>query len=1835
MPIGGIKIGDQKKSEVDRFGGKLAAHYGQIDEDYKQAARDERHPVTNFVLGGVKGVARTAEATANLPFDVAGASDRMATFSDFIDDNPNSNAFFWGDLGGHIASSLVGGYKVTKGAQAKFGKPKMTRSAWHGDKTKGIPRMKKKEREIFLLNYRKSQDFKKTKVGRLYETGKVGLGMGGVAEGVGWQGHGQGNEMLMTEWIYDFFTEDGMEEHLEFAIKGHSKYTKEYPESWVDIPTEELADRFHFSFANSVDNVSGRVAFAAEGMLFGSLFNYAIAGLKVSMRAAGKQGKPALERILYGKDVAAGKAIRKVANQTRRVEKELNRIDPDNPLNKKIAEEELASPEMTKNQVVEMEKKLADLEKKKRALNKALAKRAKDTAKKKQKHRQKLESNDAAAPIARTSGEADKAIGATADRMNDPALYKEGAAPAPVDSHIPARTLGETPEGSVFIDIEKSLEAVVKLQRHDKAIFDNWLKGAKKGSGKPGDSPASEAYLERAGLEKDQIADLTQLRELLDIFGFTPTQLKGLMGVPDVGSKTGATDALRAAGGHWDLSDASPAFNWLSDLDKILRRANTGKGIKGAKETKQFEEDILRITRDLIEENLDEAGGESVKFADKIIKKIKPIAKKLRSKNAVQREPIKGLARLQGGEVVLDQKSLREYWDNWTKEGGKSDASKEVWDTPLQMRIPQDVFDDIDDFSRFVLERERLKAYFPRGVKETAEGYALRIEKATIDAARRKGIGNFYKYEFDPKAAKHLQLTDDEAIGILFKSGNTPAGRKAGMKIAHELRNLGRGIGKKVGKAGRPLSEIMSDASRILNLDATFIDTHSKYFTGRLMSFFMHNMREGMSQLSDDAASWTAKDVDTLAAAIGYVRDPHRKGALKLLQDDVMDGIADVADSNTMGRDAMTSRIVENFGDGRHLYKAMETTLDEAASQDVKVLKEAYIRMNAYKMDMVIQMERIRQIVYKITDGSLDEFAAGGQMGKYADEIERSIHKASTLQKLGTASGRLLRANDDHHKEMFSKMEQLLMESGPNGDNAKQMFKHANAMRSIFDSYAHEAVDGAIAAKKFLAQTSSGIEIHNEYWLNALLSGTKTQSVNFISTGLHMYYKPFEGYWGARALGEAGEGAKRAMIDQFLKQGMINLQVIRVLAAFGLNKAGRMGKLITDDTYHKNRTALYKRGQGGPGDNLAQATQSVAGGRKAFRSGEGTLSDNSDLFDVAPGHKITSDILPDAVDDVSMLGQPVGQWAKETLDWAGNIIRLPMRSMIGIDELFKQISFRANSYARLTMEATTKHGMTDADAIARFVADGMDGLIRNTGKRHTGRAIREEAIKEHQKLMSRYRSSGEEVPTKYLDQSEFVDNYRTAHFDPKKSALADSAQAWADDVTYTRGLDDDLKELQADGRVSKTRRAIGKEIQDAVHNHPWFRLVVPFTKVPINLVKFPLQRMSMPFLASPKGTMLGKRVKWLENLHLKYQADMASGDPIRMAAAQGRIVAGRFYWMTTLGLAAGDVITGGGSKDQAQFNNDYATGWRPYSFKINGKYYSYARLDPWATGLGFAADVYGTAKRLGEEGDFEEHGLLALMLSGAVAMSNNMADKIWLGGMNRVLKATINPERELPNLLKKQAASYIPKIISQWTPLTDDNYMKKSYGVLEGIMAKVPSLASKVNPQRNFLGEKVPAMWEESILSSAINPMMISEATKDPILNEIASIRFGFSPPSPRINGSPHLDMRKFKNEKGQSAWDRYQENIGKVKINGVGIREAYEKLFASVPYRKATVLAERKLLIHQGTHKDQRVKAIKGIMGKYREYAKLATLEEYPNLARAKRGYDYATQKQLQELVQ
>jgi len=217
---------------------------------------------------------------------------------------------------------------------------------------------------------------------------------------------------------------------------------------------------------------------------------------------------------------------------------------------------------------------------------------------------------------------------------------------------------------------------------------------------------------------------------------------------------------------------------------------------------------------------------------------------------------------------------------------------------------------------------------------------------------------------------------------------------------------------------------------------------------------------------------------------------------------------------------------------------------------------------------------------------------------------------------------------------------------------------------------------------------------------------------------------------------------------------------------------------------------------------------------------------------------------------------------------------------------------------------------------------------------------------------------------------------------------------------------DDLARLVTLQQPLETK--LGKVVQGAARVG-FMRWFMPFVTTPYNAFSFAFAH---PPLA-----------RFTEN----HKNAMTSGDPARMDRARARKALGSTAAATVGFMAASGYITGGGPKDPGLRARYIDQGWRPYSIKVDGEYYSYAGGEPYSTIIGITADMVEMAQLgLADQDDWDEIG-------GAIvfAFSKNMTNKTFMEGFSRVIDAMSEPGRYAGNVISGFTRSVVPAVVRQ------------------------------------------------------------------------------------------------------------------------------------------------------------------------------------------------------------
>lgn len=298
---------------------------------------------------------------------------------------------------------------------------------------------------------------------------------------------------------------------------------------------------------------------------------------------------------------------------------------------------------------------------------------------------------------------------------------------------------------------------------------------------------------------------------------------------------------------------------------------------------------------------------------------------------------------------------------------------------------------------------------------------------------------------------------------------------------------------------------------------------------------------------------------------------------------------------------------------------------------------------------------------------------------------------------------------------------------------------------------------------------------------------------------------------------------------------------------------------------------------------------------------------------------------------------------------------------------------------------------------------------------------------------------------------------------------------------------------QADEQTfNKELGQTGKAIQGIATRHPTARLIAPFIRTPINIVKFAGKR-------SPMAVLM-KEGFWEE-----YKAGGARRD-----LALARVGVGSSIGAMTIYYASQGLITGGGPSDPRERAMLYQTGWKPYSIKIDDAYYSYSRLEPMGMLMGISADAAYVWDKMDKD-EQEEYAALVTK-----SISRNLVSKTWLKGLTDAVNAYTDPDRYGEKWILNYAGTAVPTAIAQEARVQDP-YLRRAENLIDKVKSRIPGLSEDLLPKLNLWGE--PIKLEGSLGPDRLSPIYMSRESDDKVASEMVRLDMAPSPVDKKING--------------------------------------------------------------------------------------------------------------------
>ncbi|MEL7399081.1 MAG: hypothetical protein AAFN68_00770, partial [Pseudomonadota bacterium] len=392
----------------------------------------------------------------------------------------------------------------------------------------------------------------------------------------------------------------------------------------------------------------------------------------------------------------------------------------------------------------------------------------------------------------------------------------------------------------------------------------------------------------------------------------------------------------------------------------------------------------------------------------------------------------------------------------------------------------------------------------------------------------------------------------------------------------------------------------------------------------------------------------------------------------------------------------------------------------------------------------------------------------------------------------------------------------------------------------------------------------------------------------------------------------------------------------------------------------------------------------------------------------------------------------------------------------------------------------------------------------------------------------------------------------------------------------------------AQGEANGVTR-LSRGVQNLTNQHPALKLILPFVRTPTNILR-----------------AWGQRTPVLNRLSKSLNADLTSGDPRRVAAARGKMMTGNILWGSALLAAYQGNMTGGGPRDPALRQRMMETGWRPYSFVVRKddgsvKYVEYSRMDPFAVTIGIAADIAEIGGQIGEA-EMDEIALAAV-----TGLANNITSKTYMTGLSDMIEALNDPQRYGQRLVQNYASGIIPfSSFLRQMRRDGDPAMRDVRTVLDSVRNTLPGMSDELPARRSWVtGEPVmyPQGWGKDLVNpigeafASYNPIIAGDWKQDRVLDELASLNYGFSAPTRKIQGV----------ELTAQQYERLLELHGTIRDGRYTMYQRLERLIDSSAYQKMDPTGDPET--------DPRIRAVRRVVTGYRDAARRQLMKENPDI--------------------
>ena len=297
---------------------------------------------------------------------------------------------------------------------------------------------------------------------------------------------------------------------------------------------------------------------------------------------------------------------------------------------------------------------------------------------------------------------------------------------------------------------------------------------------------------------------------------------------------------------------------------------------------------------------------------------------------------------------------------------------------------------------------------------------------------------------------------------------------------------------------------------------------------------------------------------------------------------------------------------------------------------------------------------------------------------------------------------------------------------------------------------------------------------------------------------------------------------------------------------------------------------------------------------------------------------------------------------------------------------------------------------------------------------------------------------------------------------------------------------------------------VPKKAQELRHKFPAFALFTPFIKTPWNIVKEGYNY--IPIIPTIQIRKLGREGLGDTLLDFRTSIIPMHGPSVKMSYSEllPRQVIGASVFAMVGTMYQEDNLTGSLPRTGSERQRWKDAGIKPYSIKIGDTWVEYNRIEPLATPLAMAADLFDFTSDYMDDDDINTEEGKELVQNLLYSVKANLTSKTFLEGFHSLTEAMIDPNVDTgANLVETLLRPLTPAITANMAKAMD-KYDRQTETVVEKLQARIPYFRSQLPKKHGVYGDA-----KETDMTKAIfNMGFTSTDTLTPLQNHLMDIEW-------------------------------------------------------------------------------------------------------------------------------